>query len=125
MIELEQFEPGVYVYHWVGQVDMKAARASFEKLKVLNEKRPYVAIIQMQKARHVPTDIAAMRALIKEEMAQGLRGYVVFGASRAIESFIRPLSLLAPTTYRFAQDWEAGLQLARDLLHANNTSEAS
>ncbi len=116
MVNAEQIVPGIYIYRWIDQVDMRDARASFEAVKRINRGQPYVAIVDMQDIRRVPQDIAAMRALIKEEVAEGLRGYVVYGAPRIVETFIKPLSLLAPTTYTFAQDWDIALQLAHVLL---------
>lgn len=119
MIEFAEAEPGIYIYYWTGQVDMADARLSFEALKALNAGQPYVAIIDMLQIERVPHDIAAMRVLIKEEVAEGLRGYVIFGAPSRVESFIKPMSLLAPTIYKFAQDWETALQLARTLLQTD------
>lgn len=116
MIEFEQVEPGIYVYYWVDQVDMKDARTSFVALKAINAGKLYAAIVDMQQIKRVPHDIAAMRVLIKEEVVEGLCGYVIFGAPAAVMSFIKPMSLLAPTTYKFASDWDTALRMARELL---------
>lgn len=116
MIEFKQVEPGIYVYCWSDQVDMEDARTSFIALKAINAGKPYAAIVDMQQIKQVPHDIAAMRALIKEEVVEGLCGYVIFGAPTAVLSFIKPMSLLAPTAYKFASDWDTALQMARALL---------
>ncbi len=59
----------------------------------------YVAIINMQRMRGVPRDIAQMRANIREEIKLGLKGYVILGAPAAAKSFAKLLSPLTTTPF--------------------------
>lgn len=113
---VEELTQGIYIYRWIDQVNMQEVRASFEALKQTNLGKPYVTIVDMQKLKQIPYEIASLRAIIKEEMAEGLRGYVIYSAPRVLESFFKPMLLLAPTTYKFSRDWEVAVQLAQDLL---------
>lgn len=116
MIELERIESGIYVYRWIGQIDMHDAKNVMETLFTMNEQQAYVAIIDMSKTTRLPNDIAQMRANIKAEVQHGLRGYVVFSAPRFALSIIKTLSLIAPTSYKFSGEWAEALQMARSLL---------
>jgi len=116
MINVERIESGIFVYRWVGHINMQDATVSMETIFSLNEGNPYAAIIDMEKTTHLPNDIAHMRANIKAEVQQGLRGYVIFGAPRFVQSILKTLALLAPTTYQFSDHWEEALHMARTLL---------
>jgi len=116
MIQLERIESGIYVYHWIGNVDMQDAKRSMKTIFSLNEEKPYAAIIDMEKMTQLPNDIAHMQANIKAEVQQGLRGYVVFGAPRFVQSMLKTLAVLAPTTYQFSDHWDEALRMARSLL---------
>ncbi|MDZ4669320.1 MAG: hypothetical protein SH821_00485 [Phototrophicales bacterium] len=79
----------------------------------------YVAIINMQRMRGVPRDIAQMRANIREEIKLGLKGYVILGAPAATKSFAKllsPLTTLPFSNYKFANSLEEAILLARELL---------
>lgn len=119
MIEFETIEPGIYIYHWIDHVDMEDARKLLISLKEINSGKPYAAIVDMRKIKRVPNDIAAMRVLIKEEVVEGLCGYVIFGAPPSVMSFMKPMALLAPTTYKFTHDWDTAIEMARELLKAD------
>ncbi len=116
MIEVERIESGIYVYRWIGHVDMQDAKRSMETIFSLTEGKPYVAIIDMGKIDHLPNDIAQMRVNIKAEVQQGLCGYVVFDAPRFVLPFLKTLAVLAPTTYQFSYRWDEALRMARTLL---------
>lgn len=116
MIEFEQIAPGIYLYRWEGVLEAQDMYRASEALASQNGKQPFASIVDMRKLEKVPMDIGTMRAVIKTEMRAGLRGYVLLGASRAIESFVRPMAVLAPTTYKFTQDWDEAVSLARGLL---------
>lgn len=116
MITFERIEPGIYVYYWIDAVDMQEGKVAFEALRELNNKQPYVAIVDMSKLKRLPMDFASMIKLIKAETAEGLKGYVIYNGSHTIDLFIKPFSVIAPTAYRFASDWESAVVLARELL---------
>lgn len=116
MVTFQRVEQGIYVYDWSGRVSMRDAMTASKQLIAQNNNAPFVGIIDMRENKNLPTDISTMRNIIKAEIRHGLRGYVILGASRSIEVFIKPLAALAPTTYKFTQEWDAALQMARDLL---------
>lgn len=114
MIEVERLETGVFIYHWSDIVTMEEAQQAVDEVKSLVDGSPFVAIIDMTRLSRLPNDIRKMRQNIKADIALGLQGYVVYGASRVVETLIRPLSALAPTRYAFA----ASLDEARAAAHA-------
>lgn len=116
MIDFEAIEPGVYVYRWVGLVTMREAQQVADRLLAAHDGQPYAAIVDLRETEHLPRDFTHMRTIIRAEVAHGLQGYVVLGASRSIESLLRPLTLLAPTRYVFTQDWDKARTQARALL---------
>lgn len=116
MVEVEKVESGIVVYRWVGSIDMLDAYRATDATFTLTESKPYAAIIDMSKTSRIPSDIAQMRVNIKVEVQHGLRGYVIYGAPRFVVALIRSLSVLAPTTYQFADDWDEALRLARQLI---------
>lgn len=116
MITLEQVEEGIYIYHWVGHVTMYEAEEAIEKFKASHDNTPYVAIINMAEMTNIPHDIPKMTRLIKEDTTTGLIGYVALSVPKRALGFIKPLTLLAPTTYYFADSIDEALITARNLL---------
>ncbi len=116
MITTEYLEEGVIVYHWIDQVDMQDAHRALEDAKALTHNAPYVALINMEQLKSLPNDIANMRANVKDEVKNGLKGYVVVKAPHIIKTVIKPLTLLASTTYRFADSCEEAVGIAREIL---------
>ena len=122
MIEVEQIEPGIIRYIWSGFVDMKDAEFALEKIVALNGKAPYIAIVDVRELKRIPSNIAHVQANIKAEMRHGLQGYVILGASGFFESLVRTITVLAPTTYKFAQDETKAVESAREMLAAGVNS---
>ena len=116
MIEFEQLEAGIYVYYWRGTVKMTDAQAAFEAFSEVHDGGPYAAIIDMRELKNLPRDFNALRSTIKREVRAGLQGYVLVGAPRTARLIIKSVSVLAPTTYQFADDRDTALQMARALL---------
>lgn len=116
MITTEYLEEGIIVYHWIDQVDMKDAHQALETTKTLTRNAPYVALVDMEHIKTVPTDIAQLRINVKTEVKNGLKGYVVVKAPHIVTTIIKPLTLLASTTYRFADSCEEAVEIAREIL---------
>lgn len=116
MIDIEQLEPGIVCYHWRGVVSMVEARAAVDRIKEIVREEPYAALVNMADLERAPNDFANMRLAIAAEVRNGLLGYSVYGASRLIETLIRPLSLLAPTTYHFSRTRAEAMESAREML---------
>ncbi len=109
-------EAGILVYHWVDNVTMQEAKNALETVIPLLTTPTYSAIIDMRQVKTIPSDIIHMRENIKAEVKHGLKGYIILGAPRIVETFVRALSSLAPTTYQFAHTWDEALDMARALI---------
>ena len=116
MIEVKLVEEGVLVYHWIDNVTMQEAKNALAIVIPLLTTSTYSTIIDMRQVKTIPSDIVHMRENIKAEIKHGLKGYVILGAPRIVETFVRALSSLAPTTYQFAHSWDEAVDMARILI---------
>lgn len=121
MIQLEQVEPGIVIYHWIGQVTMAHSEAAFAEFVKDHDNTPFVDIIDLTQMQMLPRDVTGLRAMIKREQAIGLKGYVALNVPRYVEPLVKPLSILAPTTYKFAHSRDEAITLAREILQVAKT----
>lgn len=116
MIEIALHESNIFIYHWRGNVTMEEARGVIQAVNVLNQGKPFAAIVDMRELTRLPRNITQMQANIKADIREGLCGYVILGGPPRIRALVRTLSVLAPTTYKFTQDFDKAVAMARTLV---------